>query len=237
MIKILKTVSKNLIFSFCNTRFIIWKALNSLKEVIVNMNYHYEKIKITSPEEFYEKIKEGYICSNISYECNREELFKYVEKQKDSVYKLYCLGCFYFEEIGVKRSNIKAKNRFIKAAELGYAPAQYQLAFMFWHGIGTYCDYDKEIDLYKKSSEQGYAPSLTELGGYYIFATNMSNVRQEGLKLLSLAMEANYGKAFYDFAMCLEIGLGVERDQYKAYEYYLKALEKGYEIAQLDAKR
>lgn len=96
------------------------------------MHYYYnEKIKVNSPEEFYRKIKEGYLFQNVSIDKSKEELFKFLETKKDDVVGQYCLGKCYFEGIGVTKDYNKAIEWYKEAAEQGYAIAQYNLGVYY----------------------------------------------------------------------------------------------------------
>ena len=44
-----------------------------------------------------------------------------------------------------------------KSAEQGFAPAQFELAEMYYYGNGTVQNTDEAIKWYKKSAEQGNA--------------------------------------------------------------------------------
>jgi TPR repeat protein len=53
------------------------------------------------------------------------------------------------------RSYSKAAELFLKAAELGYAPAQYNLGYCYKYGDGVPRDLTKSAEWYRKAAEQG----------------------------------------------------------------------------------
>ncbi len=52
-----------------------------------------------------------------------------------------------------------------KAADQGYAPAQFNLGVMFATGQGVPQDYGQAIGWYRKAADQGYARAQFSLGG------------------------------------------------------------------------
>ncbi len=61
-----------------------------------------------------------------------------------------------------------------KAAEQGYAKAQYNLGNMYREGEGVKQDYAKAVRWYTKAAEQGYALAQCNLGVMYANGTGVS---------------------------------------------------------------
>ena len=57
----------------------------------------------------------------------------------------------------------------LKAAENGYADAQFNLSIMYVEGIGIAKDDCKAVEWYQKAAEQGHIEAQFNLGGMYQF--------------------------------------------------------------------
>jgi len=57
----------------------------------------------------------------------------------------------------------KARPWFEKAAERGFAPAQYDLAVIYYYGEGVVIDNDKAQKLFKQAADQGFQPAIDVL--------------------------------------------------------------------------
>ena len=69
----------------------------------------------------------------------------------------------YEDGTGVEQSDEKAVEWWQKAAEQGFASAQYKLGYMYYHGYGIEESYEKAVEWYQKAAEQGYEPAIKEL--------------------------------------------------------------------------
>ncbi|MDR2207857.1 MAG: SEL1-like repeat protein [Azoarcus sp.] len=135
--------------------------------------------------------------------------------------------------IGIVHSNLNAREIYIdgdkmmwKAADQGYAPAQFHL--------GQTCIRNKEkaMQWIKLAAEQGYAPAQFHLGEMYTGYTGVeqNEAEAEGLKWLRLAAEqgnveaqASLGLVYLEEEGCYHI----EQDYVEAAKWNRKAAEKG----------
>ncbi len=89
----------------------------------------------------------------------------YADKSKDiSVAELYEKGLDFLW--GYKGKSIdynEAKKWFQKAADQGYASAQYNLAVMYGKGKGVHQDYKQAVYWYRKAADQGHADAIRGL--------------------------------------------------------------------------
>ena len=70
----------------------------------------------------------------------------------------------YYEKAGGSPNNGYLQ----KAAELGYAPAQYELAICYANGFGEQRnDYNIAVKWLEKAAKQGYVKAIYKLGIYY----------------------------------------------------------------------
>ena len=132
---------------------------------------------------------------------------------KDNI-NLNGLEQYYLARIYEKKSS----EEYRQSAELGYAPAQYELYLdLLIHNN------DDAENWRKKAAEQGYFPALESLynDGYY----------DESIKHIRFAAEHNDGRAQFILANAYALGQGVEQNKEEATEWYLKAVENGSEDA------
>ncbi len=83
-----------------------------------------------------------------------------------------------------------------KAAEQGYAKAQYNLGSMYDMGLGVPQDYEEAVKWYRKAAEQGYAESQRRLG----YAYERAKDREEAAKWYQKAAE----QGDYFAQLCLD---------------------------------
>lgn len=97
----------------------------------------------------------------------------------------YALGLCYSSGNGVAESFEKGLELLEKAAEKGYAPAQYFVGEMYYYGDDENDnkgkDYEKALKWHEKSAEQGYAPSQVEL------AVKLLSIHKHDISLLKKA--------------------------------------------------
>lgn len=144
--------------------------------------------------------------------------------------------------------------RYIKAAQQGYAAAQYVLGVCYENGFGVKQDKQKAIEWYTKAAEQGYPAAQCNLGiimseqEYQAAQCNLSIIMGEQNILpgclpgfppepitwvmwLTKAAEQGDTAAQCNLGYCYYRGQGVEQDYQKAIEWYTKAAEQGFESA------
>ena len=100
-----------------------------------------------------------------------EELISdaYGSGEKEGIPKAqFVLGWLYDKGLLLEQSYKKAADWYLKAAESGYAPAQYCVASMYDDAkIGTARDRDKAFEWYFKAAEQGYSNAQYNLSCLY----------------------------------------------------------------------
>lgn len=132
------------------------------------MQYNYSKIVVKSVEEFYQKLQEGYIFSNIELEeSKKDDLYDYIQSQPDSVFKQFNLGNCYYYGYGVSKDYEKAVYWYEKAANQGYATAQNNIGYCYETGNGVIQDYEKAVYWYEKAAIQDHASAQSHLAGCY----------------------------------------------------------------------
>ena len=120
-----------------------------------------------------------------------------------------------------------------KAAELGYAPAQYDLAICYANGFGNQRnDYGTAVKWLKKAAKQGFTKAQVKLGFYYNNGYGVKQNAKEAASWFKKAAELGDAEAQNDLAFCFNYGIGVSQNYEKALYWYRKSAEQGYARAQ-----
>ena len=102
---------------------------------------------------------------------------------------LLCMGYMFSTGSGVKKDDTQAVKWLVKAADQGFAPAEYLLGLMYWDGKGVLIDKMKAVDWIKKAVAKKLSHAQAKLGEIYLLGgTPFRNVPQ-GLQLLNKARE------------------------------------------------
>lgn len=157
--------------------------------------------------------------------------------------KAYEKGETYYEE----KNYEEAVKWYKKAAEQGNADAQYKLGYCYAHGgyeiplemqdslgynyekgLGVDQDFDKAIEWYRKSAEQGNAEAQYSLADCYLCGRGVAMNEVEAIKWLHKAAEQGHIEAQYYLGKCYYKGIhGVLIDYDEAAKWYRKAAEQG----------
>lgn len=124
----------------------------------------------------------------------------------------------------------KAFECYMKAAELGYAEAYYNVANAYLNGQGIERDYDKAFEWFKKASDSGDTYAKLKLAECYRRGAGCQRDYAAAMALyLQIAGEKSFKRysfvdvAEYEIGNMYLKGLGVEVDLRKAYEYFKRA--------------
>jgi len=144
----------------------------------------------------------------------------------------------------------KAIDPIKEAAERGEAEAQYNLALCYLRGFGVWPEggikYDLDLklnpgepyfvhvvpdfktpnELLKKAVAQGHVAAKYELGMRYKYTA-----KKEAFELFKQAAEKENTLAQYELAKCFHYGMGVEKDEAMAIQWYKKAADQGNQLA------
>ena len=82
-----------------------------------------------------------------------------------------------------------------KAAERGFAPAQFNLGVTYERGIGIPIDYKEAVVWYRKAAEQGHAYAQYELGFMYVAGRGVTQDEVQARKWWSLAAKNGHTDA------------------------------------------
>ncbi len=121
-----------------------------------------------------------------------------------------------------------------KAAEQGYARAQFNLGNCYAHGNGVTQDYAEAVKWWRKAAAQGYANAQHNLGYCYESGNGVTKDFAEAVKWYRKAAEQGYARAQCNLGACYYNGEGVTKDYAEAVKWYRKAAEKGNARAQFN---
>lgn len=121
---------------------------------------------------------------------------------------------------------------FKKAAEQGYAGAQYNLGIMYAKGEGVSQSEAEAVKWFERAAEQGVAEAQCCLGYAYANGEGVVRNKSEAIKWYRKAAEQGNAKAQHWLGVTYKYGLGVSKSDTEAVKWYLKAAKQGYAAAQ-----
>ena len=120
-------------------------------------------------------------------------------------------------------------------ANQGDAQAQYNLALLYDHGVGTPQDYKQAVYWYTKAAEQGHVNSQYSLGQMYSesYSKEVPHDYKQAVFWYTKAAEQGYVYAQYNLGQMYRYGYGKEvpQDFEQAVFWYTKATEQGFVFA------
>lgn len=217
---------------------------------------HYEKIKVETPEQYIEAIKNGYGSITIKQEL-RSEVFKLLEKQKDQDDALlYEYAEFLEYGWGGVRNPAEAikiyKDLVERVKDAGAALAlgvfyhqrgQSDTAAKYYKiaaeqgereaqcNLGSICedddDFAEAFHWYKSAADKGSLPGLYNLSKVYTQGlVNDEPDLEKAFEYMKKAAEGGFAWAQEDLARMYLKGEGTEKNSEKAIEWFEKAAEQ-----------
>ena len=131
-----------------------------------------------------------------------------------------------------EKSDMEAFAMMQRAAEMGYPPAQYRLALMYFDGIGTQEDAYRYHQWIETSANNGHYEAK---GVYGMVLFNDWRNKSKAFKFLKEAFDQGYedSDAEWCMAQCYMNGTGTLKNEALAYPMYIKAAEEGKVEAQV----
>ena len=144
-----------------------------------------------------------------------------------------CLGQFYMGHMlstgsGVTRDDTQAIEWFAKAADQGFAPAEYRLGLMYWHGKGVLIDRMKSVDWLKKAVAKEYPSAQAMLGEIYLLDNSPLTNVPRGLQLLDKALQGGSLHAMKTLGHMYWKGTSVKVDLPRAQQLLEQAAERNF---------
>ena len=171
------------------------------------------------------------VASSIGFMTQSSEVL-----QDSSILKsLYKIGeIYYYGDYGLSRNFKKAFYWYEKAANNGFANAQYNLALMYKKGEGVLRDYKKALYWYRKAANSGLAEAQSNLALMYDEGKGVLRDYKKALYWYRKAANNGLAEAQFNLALMYKKGEGVLRDYKKALYWYTKAANNGDAEAQFN---
>ncbi|CAB4411614.1 unnamed protein product [Rhizophagus irregularis] len=115
-----------------------------------------------------------------------------------------------------------------KLAEEGCLDSQNQLGYYYNHGIGTKINKEMAFELYKIVAEKDHSIAQNNLGDLY---KNDEEFKKAFYWYNKAAEDSNNIIAQYNVGQCYELGIGVDKNYSKAFNYY----QKSYDLDHLES--
>lgn len=138
----------------------------------------------------------------------------------------YKLGTLYYNKDtpGVSQNYGEALKWFRMAADQGYAPAQYSVGNIYFHGLGEPTDFAEGIRWWRLAAENGDPEAQDDLSYYlWLGEKGVPQNRTDSKKWLRRAAEQGYYHAQISLGGAFEVGQDVPQDFNEAYFWYLLA--------------
>ena len=176
------------------------------------------------------------------------EMLAEIQKKsgKGDVRAQYILGKYYFDKSTNLTEAVEympmAVDLFRQSATQGFAEAQYALGVCYLRQFAVsggrrplnfanpdshFQDYEKAVEWFEKSSEQGYAPAQFSLGYWSRLCSATDYTDAKVAELYRKSAEQGYALAQLWLGLLYDNGIGVEPNATKAAEWHGKASKNG----------
>ncbi|WP_166083244.1 MobP3 family relaxase [Erysipelothrix anatis] len=195
-------------------------------------------------------------ADGLGCEADAEEAYRWYEKalavfheaeeEKPWKYTEYRIGKMYAAGLGTEQDYLQAADWLTLSADENYKYAQYSLGGLYYHGKGVDQDYKTAFALYTCSADQSFPYASFELGKMLRDGVGCEKNQQDSdrrfkeafLGFVSLEEKGHDDKLQYRLGWMLLNGIGIDRDETRAKEYFEKAASVGnpfacYQLAKL----
>ena len=189
-------------------------------------------------------------------EADAEEAYRWYEKalavfhgaeeEKAWKYTEYRIGKMYAAGLGTEQDYLQAVDWLTLSADENYKYAQYSLGSLYYHGKGVAQDHETAFALYTRSADQSFPYASFELGKMLRDGIGCEKNQQDSdrrfkeafLGFVSLEEQSHDDKLQYRLGWMLLNGVGTDKDEARAKEYFDKAASVGnpfacYQLAKL----
>lgn len=126
----------------------------------------------------------------------------------------------------------KAIEWYGKAAEHGYAQAQWYMGFCCQEGNGVEQNHSEAAKWFLKAAEQQYSEAEYNLAYLYYFGRGIEQNYTKAVEWYRKSAEQGHDRAQNCLGVCYYYGQGIEQNYAKAVEWYQKSAEQGNSSAQ-----
>jgi len=173
-------------------------------------------------------------------------VFHTAEEEKPWKYTEYRIGKMYAAGLGTEQDYLQAADWLTLSADENYKYAQYSLGGLYYHGKGVDQDHESAFALYTRSADQSFPYASFELGKMLRDGIGCVKNQQDSdrrfkeafLGFVSLEEQSHDDKLQYRLGWMLLNGVGTDKDETRAKEYFEKAASVGnpfacYQLAKL----
>ncbi len=173
-------------------------------------------------------------------------VFHRAEEEKPWKYTEYRIGKMVAAGLGTDQDYLQAADWLTLSANKKYKYAQYSLGGLYYHGKGVEQNHETAFALYTKSADQSFPYASFELGKMLRDGVGCVKNQPDAdfrfkeafLGFVSLEEKGHDDKLQYRLGWMLLNGVGAEKDEAKAKEYFEKAATVGnpfacYQLAKL----
>lgn len=195
-------------------------------------------------------------ADGLGCEADAEEAYRWYEKalavfhdaeeEKPWKYTEYRIGKMYAAGLGTEQDYLQAADWLTLSADENYKYAQYSLGGLYYHGKGVAQDHETAFALYTRSADQSFPYASFELGKMLQDGIGCVKNQQDSdrrfkeafLGFVSLEEQSHDDKLQYRLGWMLLNGIGTDKDEARAKEYFDKAASVGntfacYQLAKL----
>ncbi|MDA8139441.1 MAG: tetratricopeptide repeat-containing serine protease family protein [Desulfobacteraceae bacterium] len=151
------------------------------------------------------------------------------EQEQKETFNRFIEKSLAIEAFSAAPSDIKAIQ---KAAELGFAEAQFDLGYAYTEGEGVPQDHKKAEEWVRKAAEQGLPEAQYSLGYVYYNGKILPKDHKKAASWFRKASEQGYAPAQCHLGIAYYRGHGVDKDYNLAFNYWKMASEQGNAEAQ-----
>ena len=164
-------------------------------------------------------------------EEDAEKWNKRVARQFNAAHKVEMLASHRHRGIGMVRNEARAVELYERAAMLGNATSQWEMAQRYETGNGVELNYQRAAELYTLAAAQKHVPSIHGLGLCYAKGRGVVKDDAHAMKLFEKAAAMGYSDSRYELGVCLEKCQGIENEK-RAVKLYQLAAENYHKGAQ-----
>ena len=162
-----------------------------------------------------------------------------IEASASSGFPLAVAYCHYQGWKGMEKDEKKAFDMCVRIEQdtNGYCWVRFYLGVCYYYGFGTDRDYNKAIEWYTKSSEQGNSRAMNNLGYCCYYGQGCDQNMAKAFEWYEKSIRLGNSWAMCNVGACYHYGQGVTKDLNKAREWYTKAIAQGQPNAQKQLDR
>jgi len=166
-------------------------------------------------------------------EIGKPDFVKAVEcfqaaSEKGDIGAKFALGQCYVEGRGVTRDETRGVELLRVAADGGDSRAMDILGTCYTRGTGVKTDFAEAFRLFTRAAEMGNLKATGNLGVLYMTGRGVPAANpKRAAELFEKGARAGDGSCMFNFAQCLEEGIGTAKNQLQSQAWYRKSAEAG----------